>query len=33
MDKIKIKFAGVNSSGYDCYITEKGSYIAKIYVF
>lgn len=30
MTKIKIKFAGVNFDGYDCYVTEKGTYLAKI---
>lgn len=30
IEKIKIQYVGVNSSGYDCYITQKGSYIAKI---
>lgn len=30
MNKIKIKFAGINSSGYKCYVTEGGNYIANI---
>ena len=28
MTKIKIKFAGVNYNGYNCYVTEKGTYLA-----
>lgn len=28
MDKIKIKFAGVNFNGEKCYVSEKGSYLA-----
>ena len=27
---VKIKFAGVNNNGYNCYVTEKGSYLAEI---
>lgn len=28
MAKIKIRFAGINFNGDDCYITEKGTYLA-----
>ena len=28
MNKIKIKFAGVNFNGDNCYVTEKGTYLA-----
>lgn len=28
MNKIKIKFAGVNYNGNECYVSEKGSYLA-----
>lgn len=28
MAKIKIKFAGVNFNGYNCYVTEKGTYLS-----
>lgn len=28
MTKIKIKFAGVNFNGDNCYVTEKGTYLA-----
>lgn len=28
MTKIKVKFAGVNFNGNDCYVTEKGTYLA-----
>lgn len=27
-NKVKIKFAGVNFNGDDCYVTEKGTYLA-----
>ena len=27
-NKVKIKFAGVNFNGDNCYITEKGTYLA-----
>lgn len=30
MKKIKIKFAGVNFNGNECYVSEKGSYLAKM---
>ena len=30
MEKIKIKFVGVNFNGYNCYVTEKGTYLADI---
>ena len=30
MNKVKISFVGINSSGNPCYKTEKGSFIAKI---
>ena len=30
MNKIKIRFVGINSQGNHCYVTEKGSYIALI---
>lgn len=30
MNKIKIKFTGVNFNGDNCYVTEKGTYFAII---
>lgn len=30
MKKTKVKFAGVNVNGDDCYVSEKGSYLAKM---
>lgn len=28
MAKIKIKYVGINLNSYDCYVTEKGTYLA-----
>lgn len=30
MKKTKIKFAGINSNGNECYVTEAGNYVASI---
>lgn len=29
-NKVKVKYVSINSNGWPCYVTEQGTYIAKI---